>query len=197
MEMPIFELQMGEDWTEVSLISFVDDPAIKRNFFKFRATADPFKFSAQEDKRIVTGPVLIPDVIIPRNIKGVIFNVVFRAEQIKKIYEKVMASGSYQNANFMHSAELDENDCHIYECFMSDKSRGIMAPAGFEDLPDLTWYMSHKITSDELWEMIKSGKISGYSIEGHFKMIPVNEDDLDAERIMKDLQDLADLIKNS
>ena len=192
----VFELQMGEDWTEVDMISFVDDPAIKTPFLKFK-NENPFQFAAIEDRRIVTGPVLIPDLIIPRRVEDVMFNVVFRAEQIKKVYDKFMQSKSYSNANFMHKTELSStDDCHLYECFLSDNARGVNAPEKFSDLPDHTWFMSYKITDDSLWQMIKDGKITGYSIEGRFKMIPTNGD-AEGERVLQELDEILSQIENS
>jgi hypothetical protein len=191
----VFELEMGEDWTEVNAVSFVDNPAIRTNFLKFRNQDNPFKFSAQEDRQIVTGPVLIPDLVIPRKIENVLFNVVFRAEQIEAIFEKFMATESFKNTNFMHNSKHDTSDkAHLFEIFLVDKQRGIQPPVGFEDYPDKTWFMSHKITDSDLWALIKAGDVNGYSIEGNFKMV-IPDDAPDEAAIMTVLDELAELCK--
>lgn len=193
----VFELQMGEDWTEVNMISFVDDPAIKTPFLNFK-NQDPFKFSTLEEKRIVTGPVLIPDIIIPRRINDTVFHVVFKADQIKKVYDKFMQSKSYANSNFMHSKALNEkDDCHVFECFLTDPDRGIHPPEAFKDMPPYTWFMSYKVTGDPLWKMIKEKKINGFSIEGHFRLVPQGGTDDEAAAILQQLEEVNELVKNS
>jgi hypothetical protein len=191
----IFELEMGEDWTEVNMVSFVENPAIRAPFLKFSEQENPFRFQAIEDRQIVTGPVLIPDLVIPRKIEQVLFNVVFRADQIDAIYEKFMATSSFRNTNFMHQLDQSTTDkCHLYETFISDKERGIQPPVGFEDHPDKTWYMSYRITDKELWTKIKAGEINGYSIEGNFKMVAPKEDQ-DSAAVLQVLDELAEILK--
>lgn len=188
----IFELEIGEAWTEVSVVSFVDRPAIERDFFKFRGE-NPFRFSKSEALRIVTGPVLIPDLVIHRKIENTLFNVVFRADQVSLAYEKFVSSGSFNSTNILHSSDLPASDMSfMYETFLTDKARGIMAPKGFEDLPDKTWFMSYKITGDALWKEIELGNIRGFSIEGRFKMKPIGDLDIDQE-----IAELEELIRKN
>jgi len=195
MEKALFELQIGEDWDQVSVVSLVDNPAIQELFLKFKES-DPFKFKTEDDRQIITGPVLIPDLIVTRKIKESYFDVVFRAPQVVKIYEKFMASGSYKNTNFMHSTPLNSvDDCHLFECFLTDPSRGISAPSSFEKLPPFTWFMSYKITDPSLWKLIKENKIRGFSIEGTFSLNPVKETD-QTDVILKELEAVAELLKN-
>ena len=36
----------------------------------------------------------------------------------------------------------------------------------FADVPDGTWIVSAKIENDKVWELVKSGVLRGFSIEG-------------------------------
>jgi hypothetical protein len=62
------------------------------------------------------------------------------------------------------------------EVFLADKRRGIKAPEAFSDLPNMTWFASFKIVSDQLWDDIKIGKFNGVSIEGQLGIIDLQED---------------------
>ncbi len=196
----LFELEAGESWTDLSLVSFVDDPAIKRQFLKFSGDTHPFRFSADKDRMIVTGPVLIPDLIIPRRIqteKGpALIKVVFRSEQVETIYTKAMEAGALGKTNLMHAKEEhDPESCFLLEAFLSDQQRGIRAPQGFEDLPDRTIFASYKIKSPALWARISSGDIQGFSLEGQFRM-KISEEQAE-ESILRKAEELLELLKKS
>jgi hypothetical protein len=194
----IFEMHMGEDWTEMTTVSFVDVPAIQRNFLAFKQEHEiQLALKTDDDKRIVTGPLLIPDMVVNRKVEDTMFQIVFRQAEVVKVYEKFMAAGAYTNTNIMHKKDLPGDDeCHLYEIFMTDPDRGIKAPDGFEDLPPYTIFMSHKIIGDGLWKLIKDGDIKGYSLEGRFKMVPESKDQ-ESLKILQELDKLNSLVKNS
>jgi len=39
---------------------------------------------------------------------------------------------------------------------------------GFENVPDGSWFGSFKVDNDEVWQLIKDGKVKGFSVEGVF-----------------------------
>ena len=58
----------------------------------------------------------------------------------------------------------------MIESMIIDKDRGMVAPAGFGDLPDGSWFGSFKVDNDEIWDkFIKTGTFTGFSVEGLFK----------------------------
>ena len=58
----------------------------------------------------------------------------------------------------------------------NDKSNAL----GF-DVPANTWMVSYKVDNDELWSKVKSGEVSGFSIEGVFSknIIQMSEESTD------------------
>ena len=60
----LIEMVIDEDQDGVFAISFVKDPAIESNFITL--SKEGIKLSLQEDKRIATGAILIPDKPILR-----------------------------------------------------------------------------------------------------------------------------------
>jgi hypothetical protein len=173
-----YRITILEEDDAVDFVSFVDRPAIERNLVAFNAYQEHAKVALNEEQRIVTTPVLIPDMPIYRNQGGEEFYLVALPEDVKAIYHKFMKDGNANKLNLMHTkgTELETKDAFLLEVFLSDETRGIEAPRDFKDLPNQTWFASYKINSDELWNDIKAGKINGVSIEGYLGMVDLSKD---------------------
>ena len=169
-DLPIYELKISEeikDDAEVSFIAFVDSPAIKRDFLAFKESV---KFEVvSEDQRIVTGPLMIPDQLIYRNSdKFGEHYVKFSAETIQAISIKFAKKGFHKNVNIMHEEDLQVDDVTMYGSFISNTAMSIKPMSAFADLPDGTWFGSFYVENQAVWDMIKSQKIRGFSVEGMF-----------------------------
>ena len=171
MELPIYELMINEDIqddAEVSFIALVDRPAIQKNWNAFKENV---KFQIiSEDKRIISGAIMLSDSPIYRNdsINGEYY-VVFSKDTIFKIAQKFFKKGYQANVNLMHDSNQQVSGVTMFESFISDKDRGILPMKGFEDAPDGSWFGSFKVEDDSVWEMIKEGKVKGFSVEGVFE----------------------------
>ena len=165
MELPIYKLVINpeDEDTGVEFVALVNTPAIERNFHAFKSQ----KFTADDEKRIVTGPLMIPDQLIYRrdNSFGEYY-VTYDAEMVKKIAEKFMRNQNSNNVNKEHKDQVD--GVFMFETFLKDSSRGISAPNGFEDLPEGTWFGSYEVYNDEVWKDVKDGTFKGFSVEGEF-----------------------------
>lgn len=163
-----------DESTGLSLISLVESPAIDEAFVFFSKDdkeAKRLKFAIQEDRQIVTGPVLIPDMQIYRNIPEEHY-VYIDKEGIEKAVKKFFKTSRINNVNAEHSSLL-LNGIYPFESFIADTSRGMQAPEQFKDLPDGTWFLSYYVESPEIWSQVKNGTFKGFSIEGLFKQIEV------------------------
>lgn len=185
---PTYRITINEEDEGVDFISFVDNPAIQRNFVAF---SEHKKVYFNEELRIITTPVLIPEQKIYRNDNGKEFFLVALKEDVEKIYSKFVKDGNFNKLNIMHTkgTELKDTDAHLIEVFLSDKRRGIQAPTSFSDLPDMTWYVSYKITSDALWNDIKEGKFRGVSLEGNLGILDFDESS-EIEQLFNELENI-------
>lgn len=180
-ELPLYELVIKEDEldaTGVDFIALVGQPAIKRNWAAFSdEVLKTFVFKSDKEKRIISGPAMIPDMpIYRRNDKGDEWEVVFRKPTIQRIIEKFFKQQNTANFNLEHKKNLLADGVYLIESFMIDEERGIKAPQGFEDLPDGTWFISCKVDNDSIWnDFVKTGKFNGFSVEGFFMEKPVEE----------------------
>jgi len=189
MEVPVYELKVSEDLNSdlaVDYVAGVDKPAIEKNFMAFNEQKSLFEFAAIEDEqRIVFGPAMIPDQLILRkdDKTGLPFKVFYTAKTIQTIAEKFFASGFQNNFNLMHDPNQKMDGVTFFQSVIKDSSKGINGLAG--DYPDGTWFLGAKINNDQVWQKVKSGEIKGFSIEGFFNKVPVNEPMLTAEEAYK------------
>ena len=85
--------------------------------------------------------------------------------------------------------EFSVNGVTFFESYIVNKQRGI-SPKEFEDLPDGTWFMSAKITNDEVWENIKNGMLNGFSID-------ISNIDLKEEKEIDTIEELIKYLNNN
>ena len=139
------------------------------------------RFAIQnEERRIVTGPLLIANLPIYRKAEdGSEFYVVFDAPTIEQLVMKYHKDGFQHSVNLMHNGQQVEG-VFMFESFIIDSKRGISAPAGFSNVPDGSYFVSYKIENDEVWNLIKTDTFKGFSAEGFFlkKLITATEEEV-------------------
>lgn len=178
-ELPIYDIVVDEDFcTQVNFISLVKRPAVKRDFMAFSDHVDlsDLKFEiVSEDKRIISGVLMLADTPIFRQPPQVPEEgyVVFGKETILSIAQTFFKQGKQANVNLMHDSQMTMDGVTMFESWIVDKDRGIFPMKGFEDVPDGSWFGSFKVDNDVVWELVKSGDLKGFSIEGSFAMRPL------------------------
>jgi hypothetical protein len=155
-------VNQDDDLTGVYAISLVDSPAIEVDWIKL-GKVEEFLFSANKDKQLLYGPLLIPNkLILRKSVDGEMFNIMFDVETIQIISEKYNESKINDIFNFQHSdkkvnAVLIEN----WLTGKNDKSQDF----GF-DLPEGTWFSCVKVKDENFWmNEVKTDKVKGFSIE--------------------------------
>lgn len=180
---PIYfmELRDGEIAYGLNDVALVDDPAYKTMFLKFNSDVKEFKFNVtNEEERIINGPVMIPDKLVPRMENGQPFFVAATKETIFAASQKFARENRNNNIKLTHDTGANTSDVFIFQSYVTDE-RWIPMVAGFEDQPLGTWFITCKVLSDKVWGDIKSGVFNGFSLEALFKMKPItvlNENDL-------------------
>lgn len=153
--------------TGINAISLVDVPAVGYDFLAFSDDSMRLAF-ANEEQHIITGVALLADTpILRRRDDGSIFYIRFSRETIKNIVEKYSMMGLNNSVNLMHNDELFVDGIFLTESYIVDKERGI-CPIEFKDVPDGSWIVSFKVENLSLWDIIKSGVVKGFSVQGIF-----------------------------
>ena len=167
-EIKVIELIIDEE-NEISgidAISIVDDPAIQEDFIML-SSQEVKLAEVDQEKKILMGPALIPNKKIYRRTGDDEYYIYFSEDTVRKASELFLTKGYQNNATLEHDGDLDGLsvvESWIIDDTNQDKSRKY----GF-DLPNGTWMVSMKVYDDSVWsDYVKTGKVKGFSIEGHF-----------------------------
>ena len=189
-KLPIYYATINEDLSGLELkeqgiqnIALVDSPAMLTEFLAFSEQKPyEFKMALQEEQRIITAPVIVADLPIYRQVEGKEFYVVYKKETNMQILQKYMLDGNQRKVKLTHDTTDLSKGVFVFEVFISDASRGIKQPEGF-DLPDGTIFCSMKINNEDIWKRVKSGEVKGISLEGFFdleKEIELDQNEIEA-----------------
>ena len=170
MDLPFIEFKLTEDVEGLQAIALVDSPAIGLNYQAFA----PHKFEViNEDKRIVMGAAMVPDLPIYRRDERGEYYAIFKKETIKALVQKLFKENKHNVFNEQHNAFKILDGVYIYQSFITDAELGISAPSGFENVADGTWFIAAKVENDEAWAKVKEdGILKGFSVEGVFDLEP-------------------------
>lgn len=154
-----------------------------------------FEFkTASEERRLVMGPAMIPDIPIYRNDESGEYNGVFRKSTIEKVMKKMGMGGFHNQFNIMHDPMQPTQGVYLFEIMMVDKDRGIKTPSVFgKEFNDGTMIMTLFVKDDVTWEeYVKTGKLRGFSVEGFFSLLfrkerPETEEIGDLEKCLTSL----------
>ena len=161
--LPLFEVVFSDEDSVFNNVAFVTAPAIEENFIRLSKQEDnEIKLSVDDEKRIVSGPALIPDMPIYRDQGGRKFYITWTAETIKQMAISFFRNSRQNAGNVEHQVPV--NGITYFESYIIDKERGI-CPKEYENLPDGTWMLSAKVTNDDVWNMVKDGSLTGFSID--------------------------------
>ena len=183
--LPIYIVDIN-DASVFSNVSIVDLPAIERNFIQLSKQAE-IKFSVNDEKRTISGPVLIPDQPIYRKIDGQEFYIKFTADTIKEYAIKFFKDKREGEGSVQHS--IGFNGITFFESFLLNSDRGLV-PKEFADLPNGTWFLSAKVENDDVWALIKDGTLKGFSVDIQTSLS-------EADKPIDKLEDLLDYLNNN
>lgn len=182
MKLPLYVLDIDEnleDETSVFAVGLVLQPAIERNWHTFSAEEPKIehKFTViDEEKRILGGFLMVAEQpIYRRDDDGTEYYVKFTAESIARIVNKLAKSGKPLSFNLNHDDNQLVKGAYLLSHFIIDSKLGMKTPDNFTPAPDGSWFGYVKIDDESVWEMAKNGDIRGFSVEGYFNDIKVDE----------------------
>lgn len=123
-----------------------------------------------EDERFVLGIVLEPDVIDSQGDT-------YSADEIRRAAHLFMEE--FGGLGVMHRMSVDD-DVKILESYL--------APTDFQ-IGDVTvrqgtWLLAVRVLGDVLWDQIKAGELTGFSIGGNARRIPVDESENETTEVL-------------
>ena len=195
MDIKIYDVMLNDtdEMQGVKFISFVNDPAMEENFITL--SKDTVLFAAQKEKQYVTGAVLIPDKLIPRNGNKAVR---FSADSIEKVRNQFHRSGSLQETNIEHGDEMVNTT--LIESWIKVDDTDKSVALGLGNLPIGTWFATYHVPSATDWnKYVLSKQVQGFSIEGilsHVETI-LSKQEVEDEVTVEQLKNMIDtLLKN-
>lgn len=160
--LPLYNVEFDEDTSVFNNVAIVTEPAIEVQFIRLSKQEAPrVSLKIDEERRIVSGPALIPEEPIYRNQGGRRFYIKYTADTIRRMALNFFKKDRQNEGNVEHAVPV--NGITYFESYIIDKARGIN-PREF-DLPDGTWVLTAKVDNAEVWDLIKSGELTGFSID--------------------------------
>ena len=128
-------------------------------------------FQTDEEKRIVIGAAMVPNLkIFRKDKKGNPYYVVFKEDTIRMIADKYMRNKYIDNNDTEHNGKAAE-DVYVYESWIKESQEDKSTKYGFGDLPIGTWFVSMKVRNPLIWERVKKKELNGFSVSGYFEEI--------------------------
>lgn len=193
-DLPIFQANVDEEGTGMFCISLVDEPAVEVSWQLFDKAKQTFKVE-NPDLQLITGVVMLADTPIYRYDPTYgEYYIMFSKDTIEKMVQKFFKEGYQENVDNDHTFNLIDG-IELQQAFIKNTEKGI-SPKGFEDVPEGSLFFTYKVTSDELWNEIKTGNWTGFSLAGTFDMEQAFEKvvDKDEEEILNLIQTLKERI---
>jgi len=162
----LFELILQDEEDGIFANSLVAAGAIERDFVYFSNEVNFAEVS--DEKRLVAGPMLIPNKKILRLTEdGERYYVYFSEETIENVARKFMKNGFGSEVTLEHGNKTSGvylTELWLVEQPLKDKSNlyGFTLPKG-------TLFAVYKVENDDVWKKVKDGTFNGYSIEGLFE----------------------------
>lgn len=173
---PVYKAIINDENEGIFKVSLVDFPAVESNFVAFKKDSEPLKFKIEdEDQHLLTGVVMrcgFP--IYRRTDEGFEYYIVYEAETIKTMAQKLLEDNAQNNINLMHEDNTDVDSVKMIQLFIKDTDKGVN-PAGFEEIEEGSLFATYRVESDDLWQQIKDGEFKGFSLEGYFSLMPTDE----------------------
>lgn len=174
-QIPVYKAIIDSENEGIFKVSLVDYPAVESNFVAFKKEAEALKFKIEdEEQHLLTGVVMrcgFP--IYRRTDENFEYYIVYDAETIKIMAQKMLEDNAQNNINLMHEDGTDVDSVKMLEIFIKDSEKGV-SPVGFEDIEEGSLFATYKVESDDLWQQIKDGEFKGFSLEGYFSLMPTD-----------------------
>ena len=182
----LYELVLEDEEDGVFATSFVDSPAIERDFVFF---GKEINFQAvSEEKMLVAGPLLIPNKKILRmDGMGNPYYVYFTPQTIEKISRRFMKNKYNDSVTIEHDKKV--GGIHLTESWLIEMSAKDKSNIYGYTLPRGTWFGVYDVSGNpKVWQDVKDGVFKGFSIEGLFEH-HVSDLKLSMEKTIDELSD--------
>jgi hypothetical protein len=124
-------------------------------------------FETNEEKRIITAPVMLAETPILRFNPAVgKYYVKFSENTILKMMKKYFKENKIHRVNEEHDPKRTASGVYMIESFIvGDNTESKLYP----DIPKGSWIASFYVEDEDYWNKIKEEGFTGFSLEGYFE----------------------------
>ena len=173
-QMKKYELKYTKGEDGVFCMSTVENPATKTQLVMFDDEMKAMKFQ-DDEKRVIYSVAMRPNMLIPRkDINGEPAMVFYSEETVNDLQQNFFKNNSHNGATINHDKNL-RKDMYAFESWIvQDPEKDKATSLGLQ-VQKGDWVMAQKVDNPEVWEDIKKGKLTGFSIEAYLEPVLTNE----------------------
>lgn len=149
--------------SETYAISLVEAPAIESEFVALAKEEEKQVFLESNERHMVYGAALIPDMDIYRNDGEHEYYISFSKESIEKMSQDFMKEYRQYEVKTDHEDVANEV-CVVESWLVSDAYKDKSNALGI-NVPEGSWMVGMKVNNIETWDRIKAGELKGFSVE--------------------------------
>ena len=126
------------------------------------------------DKQIVYSVAMRPNMLIPRkDINGEPAMVFYTEETIADLQQNFFKKNYHNGSTINHDGKVRE-DLYIFESWIVQDPEKDKATLLGMQVQKGDWVTAQKIENAEVWQDVKSGKLTGFSIEAYLEPVLIN-----------------------
>ena len=180
-----YELKYTKGEDGVFCMSTVENPATKTQLVMFDDELTAMEFQ-DDEKRVIYSVAMRPNMLIPRkDINGEPAMVFYSEETVNDLQQNFFKNNSHNGATINHDKNV-RKDMYAFESWIvQDPEKDKATSLGLQ-VQKGDWVLAQKVDNPEVWEDIKSGKLTGFSIEAFLepvltqKEIEMTQEEVDA-----------------
>lgn len=169
-----YELKYTKGEDGVFCMSTVENPATKTQLVMFDDELKAMEFQ-DDEKQVIYSVAMRPNMLIPRkNINGEPAMVFYSEETVQDLQQNFFKNNSHNGATINHDKNIRQ-DMYCFESWIvQDPEKDKATSLGLE-VQKGDWVLGQKVDNPEVWKDIKSGKLTGFSIEAYLEPVLTNE----------------------
>ena len=162
---------VGEDG--VFCMSLVENPATKTQLVMFDDQSKLMQFQ-DDEKQVVYSVAMRPNMLIPRkDVNGEPAMVFYTEETIADLQQNFFKKNYHNGSTINHDGNV-RNDMYIFESWIvSDPEKDKATLLGMS-VKKGDWVTGQKIENPDVWNDVKNGKLTGFSIEAYLEPVLIN-----------------------
>ena len=172
---------VGEDG--VFCMSTVENPATKTQLVMFDDELKAMEFQ-DDEKRVIYSVAMRPNMLIPRkDINGEPAMVFYSEETVNDLQQNFFKNNSHNGATINHDKNV-RKDMYAFESWIVQDTEKDKATSLGLQVQKGDWVLAQKVDNPEVWEDIKKGKLTGFSIEAYLEpVLTQNEIEMTQEEV--------------